>query len=67
VDSAFSRALEISRVRYSERQNDWHIWPKSINKSVVVGMFLNSIEEQIGEIVLLSKQASHARASAWGY
>jgi hypothetical protein len=44
--STFSRALEICRVRYSEHQNDRHLWPKSLSKSVVVGIFLNAIEDR---------------------
>jgi hypothetical protein len=41
------------RFRYLEHQNDWHLWPKSLNKNVVVGILLNAIEEQIGEEELL--------------
>jgi len=53
ADCAFSRAQEIFASRYLEHQNDWHLWPKSLNKSVVVRILLNAIEEQIGEEELL--------------
>ena len=53
ADRAFSRAQEIFTVRYLQGHNDWPLWPKSLNKSVFVGILLNAIEEKIGEERLL--------------
>jgi hypothetical protein len=59
VGKLFSRifsqesSITLSSIGPERTRLDWHLWPKSLNKSVVVGIFLNAIEERIGEEALL--------------